>query len=225
MRNLPLHAEPITVREVRDGELLDKPTERCRLVTILHATSRGGCSAAQPPKAENALASCTSRAPSTVGGAVRHQDKQSAHNLAVTAVTFSPRPPASLVRATSLTSSPTRNLLPSCSPPFLSVALKRLSTHIKRASSIRCQKRTALPRRSPLARFLWPPGSMLREGASAPSLLSSSQTDFCPSVLSSSLRPAPPGTAERAQDCPALALAAQELLSPPTQTFSLASAF
>lgn len=102
---------------------------------------------------------------------------------------------------------PPRNSLPSCFPPFMSVALKRLSTHAKRASSLRCQKRTALPRRSLLARLLRPPG-LTGEHPCAPRLLSSRRVRN-PSALSSSFcgrhHPVPH---KRTQDCLALALAA-----------------
>jgi len=107
---------------------------------------------------------------------------------------------------------PRRNSPLSCFPPFLSVALRMLSTHIERASSLRCQKRTALPRRSLLARFA--PASRPCRGTLRRSPTFRPQ-DGCrnPSALSSSScgrhHPIPH---ERAQDCLALTLAADALL-------------
>lgn len=97
----------------------------------------------------------------------------------------------------------------SCSPPFLSVALKRLSTHLERASSICCQKRTALPRRSPLARFSGLPVQLLEQGALG-ALPCFVLNDGLVPVGSFVVLcgPAPPVAAERFQDCPALRSAA-----------------
>lgn len=114
---------------------------------------------------------------------------------------------------------PRSNSPPSCSSPFLSVALKKLPTHVERASSIRCQRRTALPRCSPLARSSSFPAFCSRMSSRSLSVLKTGQKPVGPFVLVCGRHH--PVPLERAEDCPALELvrvACSDVA--PTQTFS-----
>lgn len=177
----------------------------------------GGCSSAQPPKPETLSRPAL---PPTPRG--RHGGAECAHNLRGTAATYPPRPPARLrAVSTTLRHRPSNSPL-SCSPPFLSVALKRLSTHLERASSISCQKRTALPRRSPLARSSGLPAQLLGQGASRALPCFVLNDELCPSALSSSLRS---GTTRNRGTLPGLPCPVKRRTRAPTQAFSPASAF